>query len=54
VKTATEADLDNDTWVRVEGHFRFETINAKQILSIVADTVLTIPTPPPEKRYMFF
>jgi putative membrane protein len=54
VKTAIAEDLPNDAWIRVEGHFRFETINEKQILSIVADNILTIPTPPPEKRYMFF
>ena len=54
VKTATEENLPNDTWVRVEGHFNFETVNDKQVFSIQADKVLTIPTPPPEKRYMFF
>ena len=54
VKTAAPEDLPNDTWVRVEGHFRFETNNEKQILSISADNIQTIPTPPPEKRYMFF
>jgi len=54
VKTAIAEDLPNDAWVRVEGHFRFETINEKQILSISAVNILTIPTPPPEKRYMFF
>ena len=54
VKTTTEENLPNDTWVRVEGLFNFATINDKQAFSIQADKVLTIPTPPPEKRYMFF
>ena len=54
VKAANEENLENDTWVRVVGHFNFETINNKQVSSILADKVLTIPTPPPEKRYLFF
>ena len=54
VKTATEDNLHNDTWVRVEGLFNLETINDKQVSSILADKVLSIPTPAPEKRYLFF
>lgn len=54
VNTATEEGLKNDTWVRVEGLFNLETIHDKQVSSIVADTVTPIPTPAPEKRYLFF
>ena len=54
VRTADEENLDNDTWVRVEGRFNFEVINNKQIASITADKVLALPMPPPEKRYLFF
>ena len=51
--TATEA-LNNDTWVRVNGIFTIETSNGKQVTSIAADRVQSIPPPPPEKRYLFF
>ena len=54
VKTATEENLHNDAWVRVEGLFSLETIDDKQALSLVAGNILPIPTPPPEKRYLFF
>jgi putative membrane protein len=54
VHTASEAGLKNDTWVRVEGLFQLETIHDKQVSSIIADRVLTISTPPPENRYLFF
>jgi len=51
--TATEA-LNNDTWVRVGGIFSIETSKGKQMASIAADSVESIPPPPPEKRYLFF
>ena len=54
VKTATEENLQNDSWVRVEGLFNNGTISDKQVPSITADSVLLLPTPPPEKRYLFF
>jgi putative membrane protein len=54
VATANEADIKNDTWVRVEGLFKTETIHDKQVSSILAASVLPIDTPPPEKRYLFF
>ena len=54
VKTVSEESLRNDTWVRAEGLFKLQTINGKQVSSIVAAKVLPIPTPPPEKRYLFF
>ena len=54
VLTATEENLNNDAWVRVEGLFSLATINGKQVLSIAADKILPIPTPAPEMRYLFF
>ena len=51
--TANEA-LNNDAWVRVDGIFTIETSNGKQVPSIAADIVQSIPPPPPEKRYLFF
>jgi len=51
--TATEA-LNNDTWVRVGGIFTIEISKGKQVASIAADSVQSIPPPPPEKRYLFF
>jgi len=54
VNMANEADLTNDTWVRVEGLFNLATMHGKQVFSIRADRVLPIPTPPPENRYLFF
>jgi len=54
VITANEADIKNDTWVRVEGLFKTETIHDKQVSSIIAASVQPIATPPPEKRYLFF
>jgi putative membrane protein len=54
VKTATQKDLQNDTWVRVEGVFSTETTHGKQEPGIEAAIVQPLPTPPPEKRYMFF
>jgi uncharacterized repeat protein (TIGR03943 family) len=54
VKTATEENLHNDAWVRVEGLFSLETIDDKQVLSLEAGKILPIPKPPPEKRYLFF
>lgn len=54
VVTATEENLPNDTWVRVAGLFSLETIKDKQVLSIIAEKILPIPVPPPEKRYLFF
>ena len=54
VKTATEENLQNDAWVRVEGLFKNDTSTDKKVSSITADSVLQLPTPPPEKRYLFF
>ncbi|MBT8368840.1 MAG: TIGR03943 family protein [Deltaproteobacteria bacterium] len=54
VNTATEADLNNDSWVRVEGFFSLEKIDDKEVRSVLADKILPIPKPLPEKRYLFF
>jgi len=54
VKSGTAVILKNDAWVRVGGIFSTETLNGKQVTSIAADTIQSIPQPPPEKRYLFF
>jgi uncharacterized repeat protein (TIGR03943 family) len=54
VKTATEENLQNDAWVRVDGLFSTDTLRGKQMPSITADSVRQLPIPPPEKRYLFF
>jgi uncharacterized repeat protein (TIGR03943 family) len=54
VQTATAENLKNDTWVRVDGRFNTDIISGKQVSSITADRVRPLPTPPPEKRYLFF
>ena len=54
VKSAPAAILNNDAWVRVEGIFTIEASNGKQVTSIAADVIQSIPPPPPEKRYLFF
>ncbi len=54
VKSKIAEKYNNDDWVRVEGVFSFETVNGRQVSSIAADSVRTIPAPPPEKRYLFF
>ena len=53
-QAAAEANLKNDTWVRVIGLFNAETINGRQVPRIAADSVQPLPIPPPEKRYLFF
>jgi uncharacterized repeat protein (TIGR03943 family) len=54
VKSRIAEKFSNDDWVRVEGVFSFESVNGRQVSSIAADSVRTIPAPPPEKRYLFF
>ncbi|MBT8372789.1 MAG: TIGR03943 family protein, partial [Deltaproteobacteria bacterium] len=54
VKSKIAEKYNNDDWVRVEGVFSFESVNGRQVSSIAADSVRTIPAPPPEKRYLFF
>jgi len=54
VKSKIAEKFDNDDWVRIEGIFSFETVNSRQVSSIMADSVRPIPAPPPEKRYLFF
>ena len=54
VKSKIAEKFDNDDWVRVEGTFSFETVNGRQVANIAADSVRPIPSPPPEKRYLFF
>ncbi len=54
VKSSITEAFNNDAWVRVKGVFKLETINDRQVASIVADLIQPIPIPPPEKRYLFF
>jgi uncharacterized repeat protein (TIGR03943 family) len=54
VKSTAADILNNDAWVRVEGIFAIETLKGKQVTSITADVIQSIPQPPPEKRYLFF
>jgi len=54
VKSTPAKILNNDAWVRVEGIFSIEISNGKQVTSIAADVIQSIPQPPPEKRYLFF
>lgn len=54
VKSRDAEKFNNDDWVRVEGTFCFETVNGRPVASISADSVRSLPLPPPEKRYLFF
>ena len=46
--------LENEAWVKVEGKLKIIRKNGRQMLCIDADAVDAIPTPPPEKQYLFF
>ena len=54
VKSKSEERPSNDAWIRVEGFFKLETIDDQQVVSIEADRIWMIPTPPPGKRYLYF
>jgi uncharacterized repeat protein (TIGR03943 family) len=54
VNSKIAGKFDNDDWVRVEGIFRFEMVDDRKVASIAADSIRRIPSPPPEKRYLFF
>ncbi|MEC4806721.1 MAG: TIGR03943 family protein [Jaaginema sp. PMC 1079.18] len=43
--SAAEADVENDTWLQIEGEMMTETINGKRQLAIAATNVEKIPTP---------
>lgn len=47
-------NLENETWVSVEGKLEIEKINGRQVPHIKAKRVQVIPTPAPEKQYLFF
>ena len=52
---STEAKIfDNDSWVKVEGLFKIEAVGGRQVATIAAESILPIPKPPAEKRYLFF
>jgi putative membrane protein len=54
VKSEQSRNFKNETWVRVEGKFKTNKINGRQVLSIDAQAVQEIPAPPPEEQYLFF
>jgi len=54
VKSAVAGKFGNDSWVKVEGLFKLETVNGRQVVSIAADMIQPLPIPPPGKRYLFF
>ena len=54
VNSEKPRNFKNETWVRVEGKFKTNKINGRLVLSIDARTVQAVPTPPPEKQYLFF
>ncbi|MFP4009131.1 MAG: TIGR03943 family putative permease subunit [Spirulinaceae cyanobacterium] len=43
--SADQLEVENDTWLRVEGQMTTETLNGKRQLTIAAETVAEIPTP---------
>ena len=54
VNSEESQNLENETWVKVEGKFKIKKINGRQIPNIDAEAVQPIPTPAPEKQYLFF
>lgn len=46
--------LTTETWVKVTGRFRFESIHNNTVPMLLADSVEAIPAPPPELRYLYF
>ena len=54
VNSEKSRNFENETWVRVEGKFKTNKNSGRLVLSIDAQTVQVIPTPPPEKQYLFF
>jgi uncharacterized repeat protein (TIGR03943 family) len=54
VNSKQTQNLENETWVRVEGKFKMNRISGRQVPSIDADAIEIISTPPPEKQYLFF
>ena len=54
VKNDAAGTFGNDSWVKVEGLFKLETVNGRQVAGIAADMIQPLPIPPPEKRYLFF
>jgi len=54
VNSEETQNLENETWIRVEGKFKMNKISGRQVASIDAHTIEIISTPPPEKQYLFF
>jgi putative membrane protein len=53
VHTDAAGRLENETWVQVQGVLETGKSGGREIPTIIADTVQTIPTPSPENRYLF-
>ena len=54
VNSQEAQNLENETWIRVEGKFKTNKISGRQVASIDAHAIEIISTPPPEKQYLFF
>jgi len=54
VNSGKSRNFENETWVKVEGKCKIDKINGRQVISIDAVAIQVIPTPPPEKQYLFF
>ncbi len=54
VKTSQSSTLENESWVEAEGRLVFEQYQENRIPVIEAGRVRRLPTPPVEKRYLYF
>ncbi len=54
VKTPLSGALANESWIKVNGKLGFELNRENRIPVIEARTLHRIPTPPVEKRYLYF
>jgi putative membrane protein len=54
VKTGGNIDLEDETWVKVEGLLELKVFHEKKIPVIRAERIIPIPDPPPEAQYLFF
>jgi uncharacterized repeat protein (TIGR03943 family) len=54
VKAQQQAQLENESWVKVGGRVIHEQFNENRIPVIEANSVHPIPTPPVEQRYLYF
>ena len=54
VHTDAAGNLENETWVRIQGAVDAGKSGPGEIPVIVAESIKTIPAPAPEARYLFF